>query len=168
MGLLSVPDRFLQPSLIHPVRGPVSCARRAFYRVNYWSGPVRAIRGIRVDLACYFASSGACGGIGVLEAGEESCFGTPVGALAWPGSSCASAASAVLTPLASFVTASSVRLFITMILMRRLTGSWGAAWPNGTDDAKPTTRNIFDSPMPPAINARREALARSADSSQLL
>ena len=57
---------------------------------------------------------------------------------------------------------------ITMMLMRRLMGLTGSSLSNSTAELKPTTRMIFCSFMPPVTSSRREALARSADSSQLL
>ena len=89
------------------------------------------------------------------------------------GASCGAAASAALavpvtsTTGPSRVTASSACLFITVMEMRRFEASAGSSALNGTDEASPTTRSIFASDMPAAINSRRAALARSAESSQL-
>src|SRR5439155_25949469 len=68
----------------------------------------------------------------------------------------------------SLTAESSVFLFITMMLMRRFTGLSGSILSNSTADDRPTTRNTLASLMPPTISSRRQALARSADNSQLL
>ena len=65
-------------------------------------------------------------------------------------------------------TASSARLFITTIAMRRFTGAYSSSSFIGTEEASPTTRSTLDSFIPAAIISLRLALARSADSSQLL
>jgi hypothetical protein len=70
---------------------------------------------------------------------------------------------AVLALIACFV-----RLFITTMLMRRLIGLSGADGSSSTLEARPTTRPIFSAGKPPAMSARRAALARSAESSQFV
>jgi predicted lysophospholipase L1 biosynthesis ABC-type transport system permease subunit len=64
--------------------------------------------------------------------------------------------------------ASSARLFMTMMLMRRLIGLRAFDVSNSTEDDSPTTRATLSVRMPPASSARRAALARSADSSQFV
>ena len=64
--------------------------------------------------------------------------------------------------------AASASLVITMMLMRRLIGLSGCALSSGTEAASPTTRAVLPFSMPPASKARRAALARSVESSQLL
>jgi len=82
------------------------------------------------------------------------------------GSTCFSSPRATVPPSRAAV--SSAFLFITMMEMRRLIGLFGFCWSISTADDRPTTRTILLSSMPPAISSRRDALARSADSSQLL
>ena len=53
-------------------------------------------------------------------------------------------------------------------LMRRLLGDSGLLGSSGRLAPMPTTRASLSSGIPAAINSRREALARSADRSQLL
>ena len=63
---------------------------------------------------------------------------------------------------------SSASRFITMTLMRRLPALIGSALLNSVLEARPCTRSTRSSGSPPATSSRREALARSAESSQLL
>ena len=63
---------------------------------------------------------------------------------------------------------SSVCLFNTSRLMRRLMAASGCCGTRLMVEAIPTTRRIFPSANPPVMSSRRDALARSADSSQLL
>ncbi|MNL79644.1 hypothetical protein D3C87_2062950 [compost metagenome] len=62
----------------------------------------------------------------------------------------------------------SASLVSTMMLMRRLAAAVGLASSCRRLDASPSTRTSLSSDMPPATSSRREALARSAESSQLL
>src|SRR3546814_20235383 len=62
----------------------------------------------------------------------------------------------------------SAWLFKTTILIRRLTAAAGLSLIRLTDAARPNIRLIFGSAMPPATRSLRAALARSAESSQLL
>src|SRR5581483_248816 len=91
------------------------------------------------------------------------------------GAAASGAAGAAVVPGAtdslatSVLSASSSACFvITTMLMRRLIGFWGSALSNRTDEDSPTTREILLSGRPAAVSARRAALARSADSSQLV
>src|SRR5690606_41427667 len=70
--------------------------------------------------------------------------------------------------VSSLMMLSSACLFMTMMLMRRFTGLSGFSLSNSTADDRPTTRSTLVSSMPPATSSRLEALARSAESSQLL
>src|SRR3989344_943091 len=56
----------------------------------------------------------------------------------------------------------------TVMVMRRLAGARGLFGSSRSLAAKPTTRPSLASGMPADTSSRREALARSADSSQLL
>jgi hypothetical protein len=62
---------------------------------------------------------------------------------------------------------SCVRWLSRMMLMRRLIGLRGSALSRCMLSARPITRSTLPSVMPPVTSSRREALARSADSSQL-
>jgi len=81
---------------------------------------------------------------------------------------CGAAGGAESPPSAIERAARSAWSDITMMLMRRFTGSAGRCLSNGTEAARPTTREILSASSPPAISARRAAFPRSADSSQLL
>ncbi|MNT50009.1 hypothetical protein D3C72_1869010 [compost metagenome] len=61
-----------------------------------------------------------------------------------------------------------MRLFMTMMLMRRLIGLKGSSLSRWAAEPRPTTRKTFSSFMPPITSSRRDAFARSADNSQLL
>ena len=63
---------------------------------------------------------------------------------------------------------SSASRFITMMLMRRFAGLCGSLASNSMLEARPCTRSTRSSGRPPATSSRREALARSLESSQLL
>ncbi|MDT4871336.1 hypothetical protein FQZ97_1064590 [compost metagenome] len=63
---------------------------------------------------------------------------------------------------------SSAACVITTMLMRRLIGSVGVSGLNNRLEARPSTRRSLSSGKPPETSSRREALARSAESSQLL
>jgi hypothetical protein len=54
------------------------------------------------------------------------------------------------------------------MLIRRLAGLYTSSLSSGTAAPWPITRIILSSLMPPAMSSRRDALARSAESSQLL
>src|SRR5262249_53759963 len=57
---------------------------------------------------------------------------------------------------------------MTMMLMRRLMGLRGSARSNSTDEDRPTTLAVLSVDRPAASRARRAALARSLDKSQLV
>ena len=57
---------------------------------------------------------------------------------------------------------------ITSMLIRRLVGLNGSAVSSSKLEAMPTTRASLSSGMPALASSRRDALARSADNSQLL
>ena len=80
----------------------------------------------------------------------------------------AASADSVVVVASSRISASSDLRFSTITLIRRFSGSSGSALFRFWVDARPSTRSTFASPMPPAISSRRDAFARSADSSQLL
>ena len=63
---------------------------------------------------------------------------------------------------------SSASRVMTMILILRFVGLKGLVGSSKMLDASPTTRANLSSGMPAAINSRRDALARSDESSQLL
>ena len=76
--------------------------------------------------------------------------------------------SASATGRSIFILSSSACLVITMMLMRRLMGFFGSTLSNSAVDPMPTTRAILSSLSPAWARARRAALARSAESSQLV
>ena len=63
-------------------------------------------------------------------------------------------------------TRSSASWLSTMIMIRRFIGLRGLSLSYISDGPRPITRTTFDSFIPPATSSRRDAFARSADSSQ--
>src|SRR5689334_5901118 len=106
-------------------------------------------------------------GIAAASGGSGN-FGPVVGAGASAAGASAGAASRKddANGASVFSAASSARLVITMMLMRRLIGFIGSLRSKSTDEASPTMRADLAASSPPACSARRAALARSAESSQ--
>src|SRR5690349_6921467 len=99
-------------------------------------------------------------GVALVGAAPEG----PRAGAAVAGSAVAVGAAAAVSVLSA---SSSACFVITTMLMRRLIGLSGCVLSKSTDEASPTTRAILSSGSPPTMSARRAALARSADSSQL-
>jgi hypothetical protein len=73
-----------------------------------------------------------------------------------------------IVALAPPISRASASRVITVMVIRRFTGAAGVVGSRRLLAARPTTRASFSSGMPEATSSRRDELARSADSSQLL